>query len=71
MEIHLYSSYYDLDSTGQYGEVHSALYRPSPGSAPIKVAVKKTKVSKGVAPILLASVHQLPHRMNRTCATPL
>ncbi|XP_065907462.1 uncharacterized protein [Dysidea avara] len=30
---------------GQYGEVQSALYRPSPGSAPIKVAVKKTKES--------------------------
>ncbi|XP_065907466.1 uncharacterized protein [Dysidea avara] len=28
---------------GQYGEVLSALYRPSPGSVSIKVAVKKTK----------------------------
>jgi len=29
---------------GQYGVVEAALYRPSPESAPIKVAIKKTKV---------------------------
>ena len=33
--------YYPL---GQYGVVEAALYRPSPGNAPIKVAIKKTKV---------------------------
>ena len=34
--------YYPL---GQYGIVEAALYRPSPDSTPIKVALKKTKVS--------------------------
>ena len=29
---------------GQYGVVEAALYTPSPGSIPIKVAIKKTKV---------------------------
>ena len=29
---------------GQYGVVEAALYRPSPESGPIKVAIKKTKV---------------------------
>ena len=33
--------YYPL---GQYGVVEAALYRPSPGNAPVKVAIKKTKV---------------------------
>ena len=31
-------------SPGQYGVVEAALYIPSPGSVPIKVAIKKTKV---------------------------
>lgn len=34
--------YYTL---GQYGVVEAALYKPTPGSAPIKVAIKKTKVN--------------------------
>jgi len=34
-----------LNYAGNYGEVFSALYRTSPGASPIKVAVKKTKVS--------------------------
>ena len=35
---------YFLLYIGQYGVVEAALYRPSPGDVPIKVAIKKTKV---------------------------
>ena len=54
-------------SPGQYGVVEAALYIPSPGSAPIKVAIKKTKVCFNLCVRVCMCVCMCVHACVRVC----